>query len=141
MKLGFNAITDEAREKLEELGVVYQRILAPNGMSMSYDVYTESYDLKEQSWRDGPWDWIAYPGDQREYESQGFRTWKHPDTDDYYMWIHGVVFRKFSIKKVDHRFDPPTVFVTDVLDYDPVDESYRDKLLMIRPMAESGFFQ
>lgn len=141
MKLGFNAFTDEAREKLDELQVVWKRVPSPSGGSSSIDIYTESYDLKEQEWRDKPFDWLPFDGDKREYESQAFRVWKHPDSGDYLMWINGSVFRKYTIKKVDNRFTPPTVFVTDVLDYRPEDDSFRDLLLSIRPMAESGYFQ
>lgn len=139
--LGFNAFTDEARDKLDELGVVWKRIPSPSGGPSGIDIFTESYDLKEKEWRDKPYDHLDFPGDKKEYEAQGFRTWKHPESGDYLMWIGGCVFRKYTIQKVDHRFTPPTIFVTDVLDYREEDDSFRDLLLSIRPMAESGYFQ
>jgi hypothetical protein len=140
MKLGFNAVTDEALEKLEELGVTVRRVeTTPN--SRYYEIYTEAYDLREQEHRDKPWDWVEFDGDKREYESQAFRVWKHPDTGIYYLWIKGVVFRKFSKLSKNYSTDPPTVYSFDVFDYEPEDDSWRDKLLSIMPMAESMFFQ
>lgn len=106
-----------------------------------FEVYTEPYDLKEQNWRDGPYNWLDFPGDQREYEAQGFRVWKHPETGVYYLWIGGLVFRKYSDITKDYSTNPPTNFSYDVIDYRPEDDSFRDKLLSIMPMAQSMFFQ
>lgn len=140
MKLGVNGLTDEALEKLEDLGVIVRRVeTTPN--SRYYEIYTEPYDLAEQQWRDAPWDWLEFPGDKKEYEAQGFRVWKHPETGDYYLWIKQTVFRKSSKITKDYSTNPPTQFSFDYIDYDPADDSYRDTLLSIMPMAQSAFFQ
>jgi hypothetical protein len=140
VKLGVNALTDEALEKLRSLNVAVKREeTVPN--ARYWAIYTEAYDLAEEAWRDGPWDWLEFPGDKEEYATQGFRTWKHPETGDYYLWIKGTVFRKYSKITKDYSTSPPTQFTFDVIDYDPADDSYRDKLLSIMPMAQSMFFQ
>jgi hypothetical protein len=144
MKLGYNAVTDEAREKLEQLGVATQFV--HSGTSQTFEVFTENYDSEKEEWRTKPWDWLPWIDTKgKRYQFDGFRVWKHPDTGVYYLWIKETVFRKYTIEKVDYRFssptNPATVNVIEVLDYDPQDDSFRDKLLSIRPMAESGFFQ
>jgi hypothetical protein len=142
-KVGYNYITDEAREKLDSLGVDWKRIQLPN--SYYYEVFTEDYDHEKEKWRTSPFDWLPFVGDEKKFARDGFRVWKHPGTGVYYLWIKETVFKKYSISKTDDRFtsdtNPATVNTTDVLDYDPDDDKFRDRLLSIMPMAESGFFQ
>lgn len=140
VKLGVNNVTFNALQKFESLGVVVKRVeTVPN--ETYFEIFTEPYDLKEQAWRDSPYDWLDYPGDIKEYESQGFRVWKHPETGTYYLWIGRTVFRKYSRITKDYSTNPPTQYTYDEIDYEPRDDSYRDKLLSIMPMAQSMFFQ
>lgn len=141
MKFGFNFITDEAREKLEELGVAHKREQTVPG-ALYWFVWTEAYDLKEQAFHDNPLndEVVSYSGDRKEFKAQGTRVFKFPGTGEYLILIKDVVFRKRAKFTYDHRFTPPTVEEKSVLDYDPDDSTFRDMLYNFPAMADSMVF-
>lgn len=135
MKFGFSAITDEAREKLEELSIRHQRQAPP---SHGWDVYTETFDSIEEEMREryptlesiG-----ALPKDVRNaYTLQGTRFWKNPHTGNYYYMFKEWIFKGERRIKVDHSTPQPTQFDFLILDLVPKDDQdrWRD-ILMSHP--------
>lgn len=135
MVIGFNAWTDEARDKLEELGVRFRRT-GPTSIS----VYTEEIDLRHEELRDR---WIEDPNfyQSEEFRSQRLRIYK-ADNGAYYYLIRDHVFYKYDKESKDYSTSPPTIFVTSILDVvdEDMQEHWRSFFHELPPMAESGRF-
>jgi|SRR5579859_36755 len=135
MVIGVNAWTDEAREKLEELGVRFRRT-GPT----TINIYTEDMDLRHEEERERN---IDKPGF---YKSEEFRTQRlrihKAENGAYYYLIRDHVFYKYDKESKDYSTSPPTIFVTSILDVvDPdLQDSWRGYFNNTPPMAESGHF-
>lgn len=132
MKFGFNYMTDEAREKLQELGVTFRK------EGSLWCVYTDYVDLLEQDLRDRWIEQVDNADIPRMVKEQTVRLWKHPDTGEYYFMLNNEhIFVKSSRYKTDRSTNPPTQYEFSLFDYPEDQESFRD-LLLNRPPAAKG---
>lgn len=132
MRFGFNAISDDAKGKLESLGIKW---FEKDGF---WIVETEAYDKHEEEWREKRPNYEFREDIPRElhkeWAAQGTRIWKNPDTGHYFYLIHDCVFTMQPRLHTDHRFNPPTVEEISYFDLVNKDDQdrYRD-ILIQRP--------
>ena len=134
MKFAFNVITDDAKVKLEELGIVFKKEGTATGGLWS--VWTEDEDHKEEEWHSRH-PGVPIPDELRkEYRAQKTRIWKLHSNVYYYLW-RDVVFFMVKDIKLDWRFSPPTqeeYTVLYVVDND-TQSSFREHLVNRPPNA------
>ena len=119
MRLGFNRITDNAREALDKLGVVYS--VESNGM---VTVNTEVWDLED---RDHQLREIRPddPDIDKRSRAQVTRIMKM-NASLYYYLINDHVFRSIVELRKDYSTEPATVLTVSILD--DVDEYFQDSV-------------
>lgn len=132
MKYGFNAITDEAREKMEELSIRHKRQAPP---AHGWDVYTEDVDLQQEELRERFPNLEALgalsPDINRAVTAQRSRHWKNKTTGHYYYLWKEWVFKGERRVTLDHSTTPATQFDRLILDSIPGydQDRWRDLLL------------
>lgn len=133
MEFGFNYITEEARTLMDRHGIKFRQL-----SSSTWKVYTESFDLSEEDFREreiSPDD----PYREKMYFGQGVRVQKQKNGMYVYL-IQDAVFYMYNRVSLDYSTFPPTQFVDSIFEAIPQDmqDSWRDRLLSIKPMADSS---
>src|SRR5215831_21355380 len=105
MRFGFTALSDSAKTQLESLGIRYFP------QDTMWVIETEAYDQRESEWRGKRENYessVSIPGElKKEWNAQGTRVWKNPDTGRYFYLIKDHVFWMQPTIYVDRRFNPP----------------------------------
>lgn len=126
MKFGFNHITEDARDKLTELGVRWAH------ETESYmSIWTDTYDEIQQERADKDDQVVDDREDmRRRYQSQGTRMVKWEDGRYFYL-IRDTVFVQEKKHFTDNRATTPTVHEVSVLDVLPKEEqdTWRQRLI------------
>lgn len=127
MQYGFTHCTDEALEKLRELGITIKRPQPSNQLV----IYTHQHDVAAEELRDKSFEYGGVDADlpkdkQIALQHQGVKTWKHPENGNYYFLIEGWVFFKYDKIRTDHSTIPPTKNVISVLDLEEEQDRWRD---------------
>lgn len=118
-KFGFNFMTDEARDKLEELGISWKRE-GPTSIA----VFTEAFDLDEDFFSE--LGFVLPEGMKIELgkkkKSQHLKVWKHKENGMYFYLIKDYVFYQWQRVKAEWVDGREQVDSKSVFDVVPDDE-------------------
>lgn len=120
MHFGFTYITDESREKLEELGILYRKT------ESGWEVFTHTADLKKSYDRNLFEATIERYELEEQLKHQKFKYWKHPEYGFYYYLIQGGVFVMYQKRCYDNSTIPPTTYESTIFDWIEDQEKWLD---------------